>query len=182
MNVVLPNTSISLANAEDIPVIRKLLNSAYRGESSRSGWTTEADLIAGDVRTDDNDVLQTMNKPGSVFLKYSNAEGQIIGCVNLQQQHLKCYLGMLSVSPLLQGGGIGKQLLSAAELYALQIGCSSIFMSVISARAELIAWYQRNGYEPTGERKQFNEDGLSGKHLQPLEFIFLQKIFQLKPS
>jgi ribosomal protein S18 acetylase RimI-like enzyme len=82
---------------------------------------------------------------------------------------------MFSVSPVLQGGGIGRQLLKAAEEYALSLQCTSIYMSVISVRQELIDWYIRNGFRDTGEKKAFPEDGLTGKHLQPLEFIILEK-------
>ncbi len=176
MNVDFSNELISIAAQQDAEEITNLLNQAYRGEGSRKGWTTEADLIAGDVRTDRNDVLQTMNKPQSVFLKFSDGQGKLVGCVNLQQHDERVYLGMFSVSPALQGAGVGKQLLQASEVYALHIGCNKIYMSVISARPELIAWYERNGYRLTGERKKFEEDGLSGKHLQPLEFVMLEKI------
>ncbi len=166
---------ISIANTQDIVAIKNLLNSAYRGETSRRGWTTEADIIAGEVRTDNNNLLEVMQLPSSVFLKYTNEKNEIVGCVNLQQHGSKIYLGMFSVSPLLQGFGIGKYLLKAAEEYALSLHCNIIYMSVISVRSELIGWYNRNGYLETGERKAFVEDGLTGKHLQPLEFIILEK-------
>ncbi|MCY7293299.1 MAG: GNAT family N-acetyltransferase [Ferruginibacter sp.] len=167
--------SISIANSQDIIAIKDLLNSAYRGETSRRGWTTEADIIAGEVRTDDNNLLEVMQLPASVFLKYTNEKNEIVGCVNLQQHGSKIYLGMFSVSPLLQGFGIGKQILQASEEFAKQLKATSIYMSVISVRSELISWYNRNGYVETGERKAFIEDGLTGKHLQPLEFIILEK-------
>lgn len=180
MNVKFSNAAIAFAVKEDVPAITQLLNKSYRGESSRGGWTTEADLIAGEVRTDDANVLQTLQKPGSVFLKYVDEEQKVIGCVNLQLQESRLYLGMFSVWPALQGHGIGRQLLQAAEAYAVHIGCSKIYMSVISARKELIAWYERNGYALNGERKAFVEDGLSGRHLLPLEFVFLEKAITIE--
>ena len=175
MNFQFTNVQISLAQLTDIAAITQLLNSAYRGESSRKGWTTEADLIGGDLRTDERNLQQVMEQEGSVLLKYTNAADAIIGCVNLQQHGKRIYLGMFCVSPLLQGGGIGRQLLQAAEEYALSLQCTTIYMSVISVRQELIDWYIRNGYKDTGEKKAFPEDGLTGKHLQPLEFIILEK-------
>ncbi|MGB3007170.1 MAG: GNAT family N-acetyltransferase [Chitinophagaceae bacterium] len=168
------NSNIEIADEADIMSIVKLLNSAYRGERSKKGWTTEAHIIAGDRRTDAADLKQLMQQPGSVFLKYTS-ESEITGCVNLQYHNRKIYLGMLSVSPNLQGGGLGKQLLSAAEEYTRYVECYIIYMSVISVRSELIDWYKRHGYLETGERKPFIEDELTGKHLQPLEFIILQK-------
>ncbi len=167
--------SVSIATTQDIIAIKDLLNSAYRGETSRKGWTTEADIIDGDVRTDENDLQGVMQQEGSIFLKYTDPENKIVGCVNLQQHPGKIYLGMFSVSPLMQGFGIGKHLLKAAEEYALSLPCNIIYMSVISLRSELIDWYKRNGYKETGETKPFKEDGLTGKHLQPLEFLILQK-------
>lgn len=169
------NPQIAISNTEDIPAITVLLNKSYRGETSKQGWTTEADLIAGEVRTDENNVQEVMQQNGSVFLKYTNAQQQIIACVNLQQHADKIYLGMFSVSPLLQGAGIGKQLLLAAEECALHSKCLAIYMSVISLRTELINWYKRHGYVDTGERKPFIEDGLTGKHLQVLEFMVMEK-------
>lgn len=163
------------ATTEDIPTIVDLLNSAYRGERSQRGWTTEAHLIAGDVRTDDANVLEVMHRPGSVFLTYLDDAGSIRGCVNLQQHDRGIYLGMFSVEPGLQGAGIGKKMLMAAEEHALGAGAPAIYMYVISVRDELIGWYKRYGYRDTGERVPFPEDGLSGRHLRPLEFMVLEK-------
>ena len=172
------NQQITVATPADITAITALLNSAYRGETSQQGWTTEAHLIGGNVRTDENNLQQVMDIPGSIILKYDNDEQEIVGCVNLQQKAGKVYLGMFCVSPHLQGFGIGKQILKAGEEYALDLNCPAIFMSVITKRAELINWYQRYGYQDTGERIPFKEDGLTGNHLQPLEFMVLEKVLR----
>ena len=169
------NMQIAFASITDVPAVTALLNSAYRGESSTKGWTTEAHLIAGNIRTDENNLQQIMQQPGSTILKYTNEQEAVIGCVNLQQHANKIYLGMLSVSPYLQGLGVGKHLLQAAEEFAQYLKCDSIYMSVISVRIDIIQWYQRHGYKDTGERKPFIEDALTGKHLQPLEFLILEK-------
>jgi ribosomal protein S18 acetylase RimI-like enzyme len=175
MTIHFSDRHICLAAITDAAGITLLLNSAYRGESSKQGWTTEAHLIAGNARTNETDVQQLIQQSGSILLLYRNEENNILGCVNLQQQAHKIYLGMLSVSPQLQGGGIGKKLLAAAEEYAAQQQCNTIYMTVISARTELIDWYKRHGYTDTGERKPFVEDAVSGKHLQPLEFLVMSK-------
>lgn len=159
----------------DVPELVALLNSAYRGESSKKGWTSEAHLIGSNVRTNDEQLTQVLQAPYSVMLKCVNNAGQIVGCVNLQQQGNKIYLGMLSVSPMLQGKGTGKQLLQAAEVFAKENKCSAIYMTVISVRDELIAWYQRHGYVVTGETKPFVQDDITGNHLQPLVFAVLEK-------
>ena len=165
---------LSQAVAADAQELVALMNSAYRGESSKKGWTTEAHLIGGDVRTDEDDVLGVLNLPGSVFLVYRE-EGRIIGCVNLQEKGDRIYLGMFSVSPELQGGGIGKKLMEAADEHAKATGARAIYMTVITARADLIAWYERRGYHDTGKRIPFKEDGRTGNHLQELEFMELEK-------
>ncbi len=170
------NLHISIACLKDVEAITSLLNSAYRGEDSKKGWTTEANLIAGEVRTSNENLQKVMQKTDSVVLKFTDANNVVIGCVNLQQHDAKLYLGMLSVSPFLQNAGIGKQLLAAADEYALQLNCISIYMTVITQRIELINWYKRQGYTDTGERKPFIEDGETGKHLTKLEFMVLEKM------
>src|SRR5436190_19581117 len=165
---------ISIASTKDVSAITELLNSAYRGESSKQGWTTEAHLISGDSRTDDSEIRAIMCQRDSVFLKYS-VENAVVACVNLKIHGNRLYLGMFSVSPKLQAGGIGKKLLRASEEYAKHVACIAIYMSVISVRGDLIDCYQRHGYKDTGERKAFIEDNISGKHLRQLEFMILEK-------
>lgn len=174
---VFSNPNIVIATVDDIPVLITLLNSAYRGEESKQGWTHESNLIAGDVRITEETLLDVMKRPDSVLLKYIDEEQKIIGCVNLQKHDDRIYLGMFSVSPKLQGGGIGKKLLNAAEEYTHHLHCRSIYMHVVSLRSELIDWYKRHGYAETGETKPFTEDGVTGRHLQPLKFMVLKKTF-----
>ncbi len=167
---------VSIASPEDIPVLVTLINSAYRGEESKKGWTTEADMVGGDLRTDAANMQELMQLPNAVFLKYTSPENKIEGCVFVDKREPgKLYLGMLSVPPALQAKGIGKQLMMGAAGYARAQNCSAIYMRVISIRYELIAWYERQGYYPTGETQPFPA-GPYGTALQPLEFIVLQKV------
>jgi len=165
---------ITSATIKDISQLILLVNSAYRGEKSKQGWTTEASIIQGDKRVDEHSLHEMLQKPGAVILLYKEEE-ILLGCVYLEKQESKLYLGMLSVDPTIQGGGIGKKLLAAATEHALKMNCNSIMMSVISIRHELIAWYERHGYAKTAERKPFPGDGKYGKPVQPLEFIVLEK-------
>jgi ribosomal protein S18 acetylase RimI-like enzyme len=170
---------ISAAHKEDIPALVKLLNDAYRGEASKQGWTTEADMVAGDLRTDEVNMNELMQMPGATFLKYVNDEigsdsNRIEGCVFLHKREGKLYLGMFCVSPALQNKGIGKQIMATAERYALQHNCPAVFMRVISIRHELIEWYERQGYHKTGEIQPF-DDTKFGTAKQPIDFIVLQK-------
>ena len=167
--------SINIATQNDIENLAELINSGYRGEFSKNGWTTEANLISGEKRTDANDLLEIMQTKGSVFLKFENDEKEILGCVNLKVIEEKLYLGMLCVNPLQQNAGIGKQLLLASEKHALEQNCKSIFMWVINERNELIDWYVRNGYKDTGKREPFPEHTDFGKPLKSFEFMVFEK-------
>jgi len=165
---------VAFANENDIPALNVLINSAYRGEQSKQGWTTEADLLDG-IRTDEEGLKELMNQEGSVILKFTEGN-QVQGCVHLKQEENKLYLGMLTVSPQLQNKGIGKILLAAAENEARKRNCIAVFMSVISKRTELINWYEKHGYVNTGKRKPFPEDDPRfGIPKMKLEFIILEK-------
>lgn len=167
-------TRLIIATTNDVVAISALVNSAYRGDSSKKGWTTEADLLDG-IRTDEASLTKMIETPGSVILKCIDKAGQLLGCVYLHKKQDKLYLGMLTVSPELQARGIGKQLLTAAESHAKQTDCSGITMTVISVRHELIAWYERHGYTPTGETQPFPADPAFGLPKKPLHFIVMQK-------
>jgi ribosomal protein S18 acetylase RimI-like enzyme len=167
--------TISPATINDAPKLVELVNSGYRGEASKKGWTTEADLLEGDLRIDLPSLQDMLNGPGATILKVESPRGDIVGCVYLQKQEKGLYLGLLTVSPELQAGGIGKQLLVASEIYAKGYECPCIFMRVISRRVELIAWYERHGYQKTGETKPFPTDQQFGIPTAPLEFIILKK-------
>jgi ribosomal protein S18 acetylase RimI-like enzyme len=166
--------TIAIATKSDISELVQLVNSAYRGDSSKKGWTTEADLLGG-VRTDPNTLLEQINQPNQTILKAVNASQKIIGCVSLLEKKDTFYLGMLTVQPDIQANGIGKKLLASAEEYALNKNVHCIEMTVISVRLELIAWYQRRGYQLTGEKRAFPTDPKFGLKKQELEFVVLEK-------
>ncbi len=166
---------ITKATEKDVPELVDLVNSAYRGESSKKGWTTEADLLGG-IRTDEAAMREMVTRPDATVLKYVDEKERIIGCVYLKNQQKNLYLGMLTVQPDIQAQGIGKKLLTAAEEHAKEQGLPVVMMTVISARTELIAWYERRGYQLTGERKAFpSSDPRFGLPKQDLEFVVLQK-------
>ena len=168
------HAQISQAILSDAAAIKQLVNSAYRGEGSKQGWTTEADLLDG-TRIDEVAVRELIDQPGTTILKYKEND-QLLGCVELRQEKGKLYLGMLSVAPNTQGKGIGKKLLQAGEDHAKALGIGTMMMTVISVRNELIDWYIRHGYVLTGERKPFVvPDTRWGIPKQTLEFVVLEK-------
>jgi len=158
----------------DVPELNKLVNSAYRGETSKLGWTTEANLLDG-LRIDEQTLNSYFDDPNVIILKNLDEHGQITGCVYLEQRAAKLYVGMFSVWPTLQNKGIGRDLLVAAENYAKQLNCDTLTMTVISSRHELISWYERRGYKATGEMQPFHEGTRFGVPKQNIELIVMEK-------
>lgn len=161
---------------EDAEAISALVNSAYRGESSKRGWTTEADLIGGQ-RTDP-EILRALiaDQQNSVLVRYK--DGVLVACVFLQKKGTRAYLGMLTVRPDHQAGGIGKQLLSAAEEWAKDNWkVDTIEMTVIQKRVELISWYERRGYINTRRTQPFpyGDARFGLPKVDDLEFVVLEK-------
>jgi ribosomal protein S18 acetylase RimI-like enzyme len=142
------------ATTADVPALVALVNSAYRGDSSKTGWTTEADLLDGQ-RVDDDGVTETIARPGNVILLHER-DHQPVACVHLERTGEDCYLGMLTIRPTMQDEGLGRRMLEAAERWATEHWSPrTMHMTVIVQRIELIAWYERRGYRRTGERKPF---------------------------
>lgn len=142
------------ATPADVPAILALVESAYRGETSRAGWSTEADLLGGQ-RTDAEDVRSCVERERSVVLLLER-DGELIACAHVAVEHGAGYFGMFSVRPTLQGGGIGKIVLAEAERIARdEWKLSEMRMTVIDVRDELIAFYERRGYARTGVKKPF---------------------------
>jgi ribosomal protein S18 acetylase RimI-like enzyme len=165
---------ITKATVKDVSSLNKLINSAYRGEFSKKGWTTEANLLEGS-RTNESELIEIIHDPKNTILKFTENE-HINACVLLVEKEQQLYLGMLTVSPELQNSGIGKKLLYEAEVYAKTLGLSTIVMTVISARKELIAWYKRHGYLDTGAREVFPVSDIHIPILdEKLEFMVLEK-------
>jgi GNAT superfamily N-acetyltransferase len=167
---------IRAAAVEDVPALLTLVHSAYRGESSRAGWTTEADLVDG-PRLDADLLTAELADPRTTVLLVEDAEGPL-ACATVSDRGAGvAYFGMFAVRPRAQGGGVGSALLDAAEAHARARGGRVLEMTVISQRVDLIAWYLRRGYRPTGERRPFPYgDERYGLPRRPdLEFSVLRK-------
>lgn len=143
-----------IATATDIPAIVTLVESAYRGESGRRGWTTESNLLDGQ-RTDAQDVGEAIGRPDSLVL-LAEQDGAMVSCCHLEKQDGAAYFGMFAVDPSRQSGGLGKQVMAEAERTAhTRWGVDRMRMTVITQREELIAFYERRGYSRTGQTKPF---------------------------
>lgn len=142
------------ATAADVDAVVALVESAYRGDASRVGWTTEADFLDG-RRTGADDVLAQIARPRSRIL-LAERGSELLACAHVAQEDGAGYFGMFSVRPGLQNGGIGKAVLAEAERIAREEWeLPGMRMTVIDIRDELIAWYERRGYRRTGITKPF---------------------------
>ena len=142
------------ATTADIEAIVALVQSAYRGDSGRRGWTTEADLLDGS-RTDAAEVAALLQHADSEIL-LAERDGMLVASCHVQRQGDSGYFGMFAVRPEQQAAGLGKFMLAAAERVARERWqCRAMVLTVIVQRAELIAWYARRGYRPTGEYRPF---------------------------
>ena len=141
----------------DVPAIVALVESAYRGDASRAGWTTEADLLDG-PRTDAPMVEGLIADPASCFV-VGDAAGEVVASMLLQDEGAASgtvYFGMFAVRPRLQGQGVGAALLAEAERVGRDdLGRRTARMTVLVQRSELIAWYVRRGYQRTGVKVPF---------------------------
>ncbi|MFF7376945.1 GNAT family N-acetyltransferase [Streptomyces massasporeus] len=149
-------TALTFRDATDADVdeLVALIESAYRGDDSRAGWTTEADILQGQ-RTDPEGVLEVIKSPDSRLMTVER-DGRIVACCQLEHQGAHAYFGMFAVSPLLQGAGLGKVIIAEAERQARATwGVTEMQMTVISVRDDLIAWYERRGYRRTGRMSPF---------------------------
>ena len=142
------------AGPDDVDAIVALVESAYRGDASRQGWTTEADLLDG-RRTGADDVAACLRRPLSRIV-LAERDGRLLACAHVAEEDGAGYFGMFSVDPSRQGGGIGKQVLAEAERVVRDDwSLRSVRMTVIDVRDELIAFYERRGYRRTGIFKPF---------------------------
>jgi ribosomal protein S18 acetylase RimI-like enzyme len=165
------------ADENHVDAVVKLVNSAYRGESSKKGWTTEEHLLGGQ-RVDAATIKEMIAKEESVVLVAEDDDsGKLLGCVHLEKQGDGCYLGMLTVDPTLQGKGIGKMLMDESEAFAQFWDCTKIFMTVITVRTELIKWYGKHGFKNTQVKKPFpyGNERFGVPKVDNLEFFILEK-------
>ncbi|MER7515438.1 GNAT family N-acetyltransferase [Streptomyces sp. NPDC126499] len=161
---------------DDVPVLVELVQSAYRGDASRGGWTTEADLLQGQ-RTDPAGVEAVITTPGSRLMVVER-DGGIVACCQLEHRGEAAYFGMFAVRPELQGAGLGRRIIAEAERRVRELwDVREMHMTVISVREELIAWYERRGYRRTGRTSPFpyGDERFGVPQRDDLEFELLVK-------
>jgi GNAT superfamily N-acetyltransferase len=142
------------ATIADLDAITALVTSAYRGDVSKQGWTTEADFLDGN-RIDRDVLRHDIQRPRSRVL-LAERDDRLIACAHVCEDDGAGYFGMFSVVPTMQGGGLGSTVLAEAErIVRDEWGLHAMRMTVIDIREELIAFYERRGYARTGIKKPF---------------------------
>lgn len=165
------------AKTSDIAKLHGLVESAYRGSSAKAGWTHESDLLDGQ-RTDVEELATIIaDKNSRLLLGFEGDD--LAGCVCVASKDGgRAYLGMLTVDPQRQAGGLGRQLIGAAEDTARdQFGASVMEMTVIAQRAELIAYYERRGYVLTSQTRPFplHDPRFGDAKRDDLYFVVMEK-------
>lgn len=165
------------ATVADVAAVVPLVESAYRGDASRAGWTTEADLLDGQ-RVDAAMVSDVVGSADAEIV-LAEAGGRLLACCELRHRAEggETHLGMFAVRPDLQAGGVGRQVLAEGERRAAARGSARVVLSVLDARAELIAWYERRGYVRTGDTAAFpyGDDRFGLPTRDDLSFVLLVK-------
>lgn len=167
---------LNAATSDQLPALHALVERAYRGDSARRGWTHEADLLGGQ-RTDLAALESILADPTQTLL-IAEENGAPVACTLVADKGAGlAYLGIITVDPDRQANGLGRRLLDGAEAFAASRGATRAEMTVIAQRSELIDWYVRRGYRPTGERRPFPETdprfGLPKR--DDLVFVVLEK-------
>lgn len=145
---------VTISGPLDAEAITQVINQAYRPDTNAAGWTHESDLVSGN-RICVAQVEQIISRPESVILVgFNNAD--IVACVHVEKNGGNSHIGMLAVSPTLQGSGVGKRMLVYAEQYAVEhFSAEKFILTVLSSRTELIAFYLRRGYQHTGQMQDY---------------------------
>lgn len=168
------------ATHDDVDAVVDLVQSAYRGDRSRAGWTTEADLIDGQ-RTDAGLVAETLDRADArILLAEDPTSGRVIGCAEFASYTGPgggAYFGMFAVDPTLQGQGIGGQVLDEIERLARE-EFERLVLVVISLRSEMVDLYLRRGFVPTGEMHAFpyGEERYGRPRRDDLELLVMAKV------
>ncbi|ENW07871.1 GNAT family N-acetyltransferase [Acinetobacter beijerinckii] len=168
--------NIRTAKVDDIEQLVKLINLAYRAQSDRS-WTTEKSFVEG-KRISAEQLSRDLNQSNFELLVGENQQGSLVGCIGLTFDHRTIEIGTFAIDPTIQNLGYGRELLDYVEAYIAQnySKIRHLIMYVLDVRSELIAYYQRRGYEITGHTEPYPIDADVGQPLVPIQLIEMKKL------
>ncbi|HSE16162.1 MAG TPA: GNAT family N-acetyltransferase [Pyrinomonadaceae bacterium] len=131
-------SSIRVAGNADAPQITAVINAAFR---IAEGFFIDSNRIT------QAEVEQSLTK-GTFLL--AEADGKLNGCVYVELRGERSYLGLLSVNPTYQQGGLGSLLMIEAEKYCRERGSHSMDILIVNLREELPLFYRKRGYVESG--------------------------------
>ena len=90
-----------------------------------------------------------------IFLKNDQVVGYLFGWHVMDEYHLN----NIAVAESFRGAGIGIHLLKNMELYLKEIEVKSVFLEVSSSNLSARKLYEKMGFVPQGERKDYYTKG-----------------------
>ncbi|OJU70191.1 MAG: GNAT family N-acetyltransferase [Acinetobacter sp. 39-4] len=170
--------NIRNANIDDVAQLVELINLAYRAQSDRS-WTTEKAFVDG-TRITNEQLSEDLNRSNFKLFVGENEQGLLVACIGLSLDHNSVEIGTFAIDSSVQNLGYGKQMLNYVEAYVAQ-NCSKVrhlIMYVLDVRIELMAYYQRRGYQITGRTEPYPVGASVGQPLVPIQLIEMEKAIQ----
>jgi N-acetylglutamate synthase-like GNAT family acetyltransferase len=129
---------VRVAGVGEARTIAAVINAAFRKAES---FFIERDRI-------DLEKVQALLRSGEFLV--SEINGAITGCVYVEMQGERSYLGLLAVDPKAQKSGTGSKLMNAAENHCRKAGSRFMDIQIVNLRQELPDFYHRRGYVETG--------------------------------
>lgn len=167
--------NIRTAKNDDVAQLVELINLAYRAQSERS-WTTEKAFVDG-TRITNEQLSEDLSRSNFKLFVGENEQGLLVACIGLSLDHNSVEIGTFAIDSSVQNLGFGKEILAYAEQYIVQNhpSVSYFLMYVLDVRSELIAYYQRRGYQITGHTEPYPVNANVGQPLVPIQLIEMKK-------
>lgn len=150
--------AVRLATEGDAAAIVDLVNAAFAVEKA---------FVDGE-RTSLDEIADLLRK--GVFLVAEGSDGRPVACAYVEQRGFRAYLGMLSVDPARQGGGIGRRMMTAVEEFCRGRRVRALDIRILSLRPELPPFYRRLGFIEEGKAPYGNP-----KCASPAHFLLMSK-------
>ena len=138
MTIQNSTVTVRIAAPADAAKITAVINAAFR--------IAEGFFIDG-PRIKQAEVENLLVK-GAFLL--AEIEDKLNGCVYVELHGERSYLGLLSVDPACQQGGLGSMLMLEAENHCRERGSRFMDIYIVNVRKELPAFYARRGYVENG--------------------------------
>jgi GNAT superfamily N-acetyltransferase len=156
---------------DDAGALTALIESAYRSPETAGRWDSESHLLTG-PRTSRKEILSLLEDPDARFI----VAGDMWGCALIRAEATGATFGLFAIALAMRGRGLGRSVLAQAECAARDLWNADFMrLTAISLRTELIAWYARCGYAPTGRRLPFPFSASTGETRRDFDLMEMEK-------